>query len=200
MSTYPFGYGGSICWKTQQGNWSWSRPGTYADTTPNKFMLYHPVPRGRSYLYNMWGPSCNREGKAELLPLDVYHASGQDSPNGFTNPFLNMGVEFYRGTVNYLRTFSTSPSGLHLLTLVPDQNGVSYFAFRTTHTWEGDGTPHVKLNLDSGTPGTSQASGWPSGFTTPHIIQWDAWGPFSMPASGLANTSTILRWFAIAML
>lgn len=159
-----------------------------------KNATYQIKARGRAYCDWPWQSSVNYDGKVELLPLDVYNA-GYSSTTYYSGDAGCYGArEQYRGTLKYLKTFSTCPASKNLVTH-PAAGGVKYLCLRAGHNANGrGGTTPYRMHEDF-----MMSNDAPSAFSQPGIIM----GPISefyMGASAVAAYGSYLRYFAIPIL
>ena len=124
--------------------------------------MYGFYPRGRSYLECAGVPNIGPSNKFSVLDCDIYQVGWNDSDNFNLGMMLSSGNK--RGLVRYLKVPAFNPSGLHLTTFGPSEDGYSYIMIRCGFPWDG----RASTALDGATTA---------------IYQWDVGNTYPAPSS-----------------
>jgi hypothetical protein len=129
-------WGASQCLRTRNGS-IWQAWNSYHAWAP-KDNCYTFVPRGRPYTRNLAAPvNTTIDNNYQILDVDIYQAGCND---GDTNSFgADACSEGRRGTVRYLKVPAFNPSGLHLSTFGPSQDGNTYMMIMCGYPFLGAG-------------------------------------------------------------
>ena len=182
--------GGMRCLRTLNSE-SWAPP-ISSTSRPNGWHpanQYAPYPRGMSYMQRLDATGPDIGGRVQFTELDVYQMGGGSTSTTGTNYTPGSGTgytEGKRGMMRYVRVPVNNPSGLHLSTVGPGDDGNTYIMFRTFYGQATSASGNSYTFYDGGNEAKLTAFAWGRKATTtnPSDIQ-----------TGSASSIRWIRWF-----
>jgi len=187
-------WGGSQCLRTLNGE-TWSdATGFHTWNKTTHTNCYQFVPRGKTYIHNIFNPGVDRASRVLFCDVDIYQ--GGITSDGTTCGLFN-AHEGRRGVLRYLKVPITNPMDMDYCVFGPAQDGNSYIMIRTIMNWGGIPGPNAPgwTNLDFG----HSSNYSPSSFSLPPV----ACGVSGVGQSaGIAATANgvMFRYFLMPLL
>lgn len=129
-------WGSSQCLRTSNGA-IWQQFNTYHAWAP-KDNMYMFTPRGRPYTKALDSNiNISNQGYFNILDVDIYQVGMNDADS--TALGAQWCSEGRRGKVRYLKVPAFNPSGMHLATFGPSQDGYTYMMIMCSYPFLGAG-------------------------------------------------------------
>jgi len=129
-------WGASQCLRTQGGS-VWQNYNSY-HLWGQRDNMYSFVPRGRSYVKCLGSPTLTRDNNFSILDVDIYQCGFNDDQGSIYGNGMEMASEGRRGMLRYLKVPAFNPSGMHLATFGPSQDGRTYIMIMCGYPFPGN--------------------------------------------------------------
>lgn len=146
---YPI-VGAAMLMRNLQGTLWWDNTSKNAAPFTN---MYSIVPRGMDYIYDVSRTNFDESAKMQFTEYDAYHSGTYN--NG------NVENEGKRGELKYIKSPIMNPSGLHLASLGPSDDGNTYMCIHNSNPW-ADTQYNGNYPYEGGyaTPQATSLTGW----------------------------------------
>jgi hypothetical protein len=204
--TYNVGWsfwGNGMCLRTRGGS-AWVPVTDYHVPTPNvhisPFAYCQFIPRMRTYAEFETGATVTTSGKTLLSTIDIYQGGATGPPSTYfaTNNEGPCSQEGARGELRYLKVPVTNPSGQHLKTWGPMQDGKTYIIIRhAPYHWSANGNiAQVAFEVGgSNNVASSFGRAHPASLAMTNKALGDIW-----QSSQASSCAVAYRWLAMPVL